>query len=159
MQRASWCEWEVLCGCWGHSYSRNHQQLGDRSCKNEAIGGAHFYPVTVYLSKVADAATPDGPAGRSKIFQDAWPFVCERATLDNYGANLWLLQKTGGRVGDDDNWGTKDLNTCCGKTNVKIPSDIAAEDYLLRAEALALYTAGKANGAQFYMTCCTSCTP
>ncbi|PMD57766.1 lytic polysaccharide monooxygenase [Hyaloscypha bicolor E] len=84
---------------------------------------------------VADAATPDGPAGRSKIFQDAWSF------------------KTGGRVGDDDNWGTKDLNTCCGKTNVKIPSDIAAEDYLLRAEALALYTARKANGTQFYMTC------
>jgi hypothetical protein len=70
MQRASWCEWEVLCGCWGHSYRRNHQQFGDRLCKNEAIGGAHFYPVTVYLSKVADAATPDGPAGRSKIFQD-----------------------------------------------------------------------------------------
>jgi cellulase len=86
-------------------------------------------------------------------------FVCGRATLDNYGANLWLLQKTGGRVGDDDNWGTKDLDTCCGKTNVKIQSDIAAENYLLRAEALALYTTGKANGAQFYMTCCTSCTP
>lgn len=38
--------------------------------------------------------------------------------------------------------------------NVKIPSDIAAGDYLLRAEALALHTAGQANGAQFYMTCC-----
>jgi cellulase len=31
-----------------------HQQLGDRSCKNETIGGAHYGPVTVYLSKVAD---------------------------------------------------------------------------------------------------------
>jgi lytic cellulose monooxygenase (C1-hydroxylating) len=65
-----------------------------------------------------------------------------------------ILQKTGGKVGDDDNWGTKDLNTCCGKMNVKIPSDIPAGDYLLRAEALALHTAGQANGAQFYMTCC-----
>lgn len=40
--------------------------------------------------------------------------------------------------------------------NVKIPSDIAAGDYLLRAEALALHTAGSLKGAQFYMTCCMS---
>ena len=35
----------------------------------------------------------------------------------------------------------------------KIPSDIAAGDYLLRAEALALHTAGALGQAQFYMTC------
>ncbi|KAE9365129.1 lytic polysaccharide monooxygenase, partial [Stipitochalara longipes BDJ] len=112
-----------------------HQQPGDRSCKNEAIGGAHYGPVTVYLSKVADASTADGSAGWFKIFQDGWS------------------SKAGGKVGDDDNWGTKDLNTCCGKMNVKIPSDIPAGDYLLRAEALALHTAAQLDGAQFYMTC------
>jgi hypothetical protein len=60
-----------------------HQQPGDRSCKNEAIGGAHYGPVTVYLSKVADASTADGSAGWFKIFQDGWakvwmnnPFSC-----------------------------------------------------------------------------------
>jgi len=73
-----------------------------------------------------------------------------------HNTDLWTLQKSGGRVGDDDNWGTKDLNTCCGKMNVKIPSDIPAGDYLLRAEVLALHTAAQANGAQFYMTCCMS---
>lgn len=40
--------------------------------------------------------------------------------------------------------------------NVVIPSDIAPGDYLLRAEVIALHTAGQANGAQFYVTCCTS---
>lgn len=39
--------------------------------------------------------------------------------------------------------------------DVKIPSDIPAGDYLLRAEVIALHTAGQANGAQFYMSCCT----
>lgn len=49
-----------------------HQQPGDRSCSNEAIGGAHYGPVMVYLSKVADASTADGSAGWFKIFQDTW---------------------------------------------------------------------------------------
>ena len=112
------------------------QQPGDRSCNNEAIGGAHHGPVQVYLSKVSDATTADGAStGWFKIFSNSWS------------------KKSGGRVGDDDNWGTRDLNACCGKMNVKIPSDIPSGDYLLRAEALALHTAGQANGAQFYMTC------
>lgn len=37
--------------------------------------------------------------------------------------------------------------------DVKIPSDLAAGDYLLRAEAIALHAASSAGGAQFYMTC------
>ncbi|KAK0612596.1 glyoside hydrolase family 61 protein [Bombardia bombarda] len=113
-----------------------HQQPGDRSCGSEAIGGAHWGPVQIYLSKVADAAKADGTAnGWFKIFSDAWS------------------KKSGGAVGDDDNWGTRDLNKCCGKMDVKIPADIPAGDYLLRAEALALHTAGSANGAQFYVSC------
>jgi len=58
-------------------------------------------------------------------------------------------------VGDNDNWGTNDLNTCCGRMNVKIPSDIPAGDYLLRAEAIALHVAASTGGAQFYASCCT----
>ncbi|KAI6323928.1 hypothetical protein MCOR34_001696 [Pyricularia oryzae] len=112
-----------------------HQQNGDRSCSNEAIGGAHYGPVAVYLSKVDNAATSDGSGGWFKIFEDSW------------------AKKTGSGSGDDDYWGTKDLNTCCGKMNVKIPSDIASGDYLLRAEALALHAAGSSGGGQFYITC------
>jgi len=110
------------------------QQPGDRSCKNEAIGGAHYGPVTVYLTKVPDSATADGTTTQwFKIFENGW--------------------STKGGVGDNDNWGTKDLNTCCGKMDVKIPSTLPDGDYLLRAEALALHTAQSSGGAQFYISC------
>ncbi|ETS73538.1 hypothetical protein PFICI_14484 [Pestalotiopsis fici W106-1] len=110
-----------------------HQQPNDRSCSNEAIGGAHYGPVLVYMSAVSDATSADGSDGWFKIFEDTWA--------------------SAGSSGSDDNWGTKDLNNCCGKMDVKIPSDLAPGDYLLRAEAIALHSAGSSGGAQFYMTC------
>jgi len=110
-----------------------HQQNGDRSCTNEAIGGAHYGPVLVYLSSVSDSSTSDGSGSWFKIFQDTWA--------------------KGGSVGDNDYWGTKDLNTCCGKMDVHIPSNIPSGDYLLRAEVIALHAAQPSGGAQFYMTC------
>jgi cellulase len=67
--------------------------------------------------------------------------------------NGWAAAATKG-VGDNDLWGVKDLNTCCGKLDVKIPATLAAGDYLLRAEVIALHTAGSSGGAQFYMSCC-----
>ncbi|RYP22004.1 hypothetical protein DL765_001910 [Monosporascus sp. GIB2] len=112
-----------------------HQQPNDRSCRQEAIGGAHHGPVAVYLSKVSDATKADGSAPWFKIFEDSW------------------AKNSAGRSGDDDFWGTKDLNSCCGKMSVPIPSDLAPGDYLLRAEALALHSAGSSGGGQFYMTC------
>ncbi|CAK7219564.1 hypothetical protein SBRCBS47491_003895 [Sporothrix bragantina] len=112
-----------------------HQQPGDRSCGSQAIGGAHYGPVTVYLSQVPDSSTADGSSDWFKVFEDGWSAA------------------TGGNSGDDDNWGTKDLNTCCGKMDVPLPASLPTGDYLLRAEALALHTAGSPNGAQFYMTC------
>ncbi|PKS10976.1 hypothetical protein jhhlp_002735 [Lomentospora prolificans] len=106
-----------------------HQQPGDRSCGQEAIGGAHYGPVMVYLSKVDDAQTADGSAEFFKIFQNGW--------------------KSAGAVGDGDAWGVKDMNACCGKVDVPIPQDIPDGDYLLRAEVVALH----AMPAQLYMTC------
>ncbi len=111
-----------------------HQQPGDRNCKNEAIGGAHYGPVLVYMSKVPDASTADGSTPWFKIFQDGW-------TAKASGA------------GDNDSWGTKDLNSCCGRMDVKIPPGLPNGDYLLRAEAIALHTAGQSGGAQLYMSC------
>ncbi|KAH6657958.1 glycosyl hydrolase family 61-domain-containing protein [Truncatella angustata] len=110
-----------------------HQQPNDRSCSNEAIGGAHYGPVLVYMSAVSDASTADGSDGWFKVFEDTW--------------------SSAGSSGSDDNWGTKDLNTCCGKMDVKIPTDLAPGDYLPRAEAIALHAAGSSGGAQFYVTC------
>jgi hypothetical protein len=66
--------------------------------------------------------------------------------------NGWAAANKG--AGDNDYWGVKDLNTCCGKLDVKIPAELAAGDYLLRAEVIALHTAGSSGGAQFYMSCC-----
>lgn len=87
------------------------------------------------MTKVSDAATADGSTGWFKIFQDTW---AHNAT---------------GSTGSDDDWGTKDLNNCCGRMDVKIPSDIEAGDYLLRAEVIALHVAASVDGAQFYMSC------
>ncbi|KAI0411336.1 carbohydrate-binding module family 1 protein [Xylaria grammica] len=113
-----------------------HQQPGDRSCANEAIGGDHHGPVQVYMAAVSDAAGADGSAASwFKIFADTW-------AANPSGAN-----------GDADFWGTKDLNACCGLMDVRIPADLAPGDYLLRAEALALHSAGSAGQGQFYMTC------
>ncbi|KAF3056473.1 putative endo-beta-1,4-glucanase D [Daldinia childiae] len=113
-----------------------HQQPGDRTCAAEAIGGAHYGPVQVYMASVTDASTADGSSSSwFKVFADTW------------------AKNPSGASADDDWWGTKDINECCGRMDVKIPSDIAAGDYLLRAEALALHTAGQSGGAQFYMTC------
>jgi cellulase len=89
----------------------------------------------VYMSKVSDASTADGSSGWFKVYQDSW------------------AKNPSGWGGDDDYWGVKDMNKCCGKVNVKIPSDIPAGDYLLRAEVIALHTAGSSGGAQFYVTC------
>ncbi|KAI1767298.1 glycoside hydrolase family 61 protein [Hypoxylon sp. FL1150] len=105
-----------------------HQQPGDRDCSREALGGNHFGPVIVYLSKVDDAATADGSSSWFKIFE--------------------LGYDSSTKV-----WGNDLLNKNCGKQDVTIPSDIAPGDYLLRAETIALHTASQPGGAQFYMTC------
>lgn len=115
-----------------------HQQGGDRNCANEAIGGAHYGPVQVYLSKVSDARTADGSAGWFKVFANTWSKVA------------------GSSAGDNDNWGNKDMNKCCGHVDFKIPSGIPSGDYLVRAETIALHAAGSSGGAQFYISCCES---
>ncbi|KAI4600487.1 hypothetical protein KJ359_000842 [Pestalotiopsis sp. 9143b] len=112
-----------------------HQQPGDRKCANEAIGGAHYGPVNVYLSKVSDASTADGSSSWYKIFANSW------------------AAKSGAGSGDDDYWGTKDLSGCCGRMDVPIPANTPAGDYLLRAEVIALHTASSSGGAQFYVSC------
>ncbi|EMR62200.1 hypothetical protein MGN70_005751 [Eutypa lata] len=105
-----------------------HQQPGDRSCSNEGIGGNHFGPVIVYMTKVDDATSADGSTPWFKIFESGY----DAAT---------------------DTWGNDVINEGCGKQELTIPSDIADGDYLLRAETIALHTAGQAGGAQFYMSC------
>jgi cellulase len=109
-----------------------HAQPGDRSCSNPAIGGNHFGPVMVYMAKVDDAKSASGSSA-------SW------FKVDEFGYDAG--SKT---------WGTDKLNSNCGKRSFKIPSKIPAGDYLVRAEAIALHTAGQSGGAQFYMSCYVS---
>ncbi|KAK4456821.1 glycosyl hydrolase family 61-domain-containing protein [Cladorrhinum samala] len=110
-------------------YVEMHAQPNDRSCSNQAIGGNHFGPVMVYMAKVSDAKTASGASA-------SW------FKVDEFGYDA--ATKT---------WGTDTLNSNCGKRSFKIPSKIPAGDYLVRAEAIALHTAGQSGGAQFYMSC------
>ncbi|KAF8988416.1 glycosyl hydrolase family 61-domain-containing protein, partial [Cyathus striatus] len=107
-----------------------HQQNGDRSCKNEAIGGNHYGPVTVYMSKVADAKTAVGSSSD-------WFKVSESGLVSNNPV-YWAVQV---------------LNDNCGHYTFKVPSDLAPGNYLIRAESLALHVAGSVGGAQFYPAC------
>lgn len=108
-----------------------HQQPNDRACGTEAIGGNHFGPVLVYMSKVDHAAAADGSAAWFKV--------------DEFGYDA-----------SNKTWGTDLLNANCGKRTFKIPTKIPAGDYLVRAEAIALHTASQVGGAQFYMSCYVS---
>lgn len=67
-----------------------HQQPNDRSCDTEAIGGNHYGPVMIYMSKVDDAAAADGSGDWFKVAQDTYN-------------------------GTDASWGTEILNANCGK--------------------------------------------
>lgn len=107
-----------------------HQQPGDRSCSNEAIGGNHDGPVIIYMAKVDDALTASATSAR------------------------WFKVAQTGYQGNDY-WATDGLNANCGKYTFTIPSCIPAGQYLLRAEVIALHVAGSVGGAQFYISCYT----
>ncbi|KAK6529960.1 hypothetical protein TWF281_009110 [Arthrobotrys megalospora] len=110
-----------------------HAQFNDRNCANEAIGGQHYGPVMVYITKVGDSSTDAGDGDWYKLYENGWSAVA------------------GTTRSDDDNWGVKDLNRCCGKVGVKIPSNIPSGDYLVRAEVIALHSAP--SEPQPYVTC------
>ena len=119
----------------GDTVTIEMHQHNTRLCTEEGIGGAHWGPVLAYLSKVEDAATADGSSEFFKIYENTWK------------------KAEGSTQGDNDYWGTKDLNYNCGKLDFTIPEDIAPGDYLLRAEAIALHAASASGGAQHYVTC------
>lgn len=106
-----------------------HQQAGDRSCENEAIGGNHFGPVTVYMAGVDDATTAVGANAD-------WFKVSEMGLVSN----------------NPDYFGSQVLNDNCGHYTFTVP-DVAPGNYLLRAEVIALHVASGVGGAQFYPAC------
>ncbi|KAF2125715.1 carbohydrate-binding module family 1 protein [Dothidotthia symphoricarpi CBS 119687] len=119
----------------GDTVTVEMHQHDTRSCTEEGLGGAHWGPVLAYMSKVEDAAAADGSSEFFKVYQNGWK------------------KNAAASQGDNDYWGTKDLNYNCGKLDFVIPSDLAPGDYLLRAEAIALHAASTSGGAQHYVTC------
>jgi cellulase len=72
-----------------------HQQSNSRDCAAEALGGAHWGPVMAYMGKVEDAASADGSGEFFKVYENGWK------------------KAPGSTQGDNDFWGTKDLNYNC----------------------------------------------
>ncbi|KAF2757741.1 endoglucanase B [Pseudovirgaria hyperparasitica] len=104
-----------------------HQQPGDRSCSNPAIGGNHYGPVLVYMAPVNDAKTAVGSSAS------------------------WFKVVEDGYTGTTASWGTEVLNANCGKRTFTVPKSIASGNYLVRSEAIALH-AGAGN-PQPYVSC------
>ena len=70
-------------------------QHNTRACTEEGLGGAHWGPVLAYMSKVEDAASADGSGEFFKVYQNGWK------------------KNPDATQGDNDYWGTKDLNYNC----------------------------------------------
>ncbi|KAI1814232.1 glycoside hydrolase family 61 protein [Poronia punctata] len=93
------------------------------------IAPSHKGPLTAWLAKVDDAATTS-KTGLS------W-FKIWESTFDT----------------SSKKWGVDEMIANGGTVKFQLPECIAAGDYLLRVEALALHSAWGSNGAQFYMSC------
>ncbi|KAH7098074.1 glycoside hydrolase [Auriculariales sp. MPI-PUGE-AT-0066] len=93
----------------------------------DVIDSSHKGPVMVYMAKISNAATGTPPtSGWFKIYQ---------AGLSN---GVWAVDT---------------LIANGGKLTVTIPSCIAAGQYLIRGEIIALHAASSYPGAQLYMEC------
>ena len=84
------CDFEA-----GDTVTIEMHQHNSRDCTEQAIGGAHWGPVLAYMSKVEDASTADGSSEFFKVYQNTW------------------AKNPAATQGDNDFWGTKDLNYNC----------------------------------------------
>ncbi|KAH8104698.1 glycosyl hydrolase family 61-domain-containing protein [Cristinia sonorae] len=100
----------------------------DPSDAADPVDPSHKGPVLVYLAQIPDATQTDVTGLKwFKIYEDG---------LDSSGK-----------------WGVDRMIANKGKVTFTLPSCIAAGQYLLRAEMIALHAAGSYPGAQLYMEC------
>jgi lytic cellulose monooxygenase (C1-hydroxylating) len=110
-----------------------HQQPGDRSCANEAIGGDHYGPMQVYLAKVDDATSAVGSdASWFKIAEMGMPSDSPDYWATEVLNVSWRIVKTRRR----DSTEASSLQANCGHYTVTIPTGIAPGNYLLKAEVI-----------------------
>ncbi|KAH7085341.1 glycoside hydrolase [Paraphoma chrysanthemicola] len=109
---------------WGHV-------IGGAQFANDAdhpIAKSHKGPTIFYLAKVDNAASASTSGQKwFKVFEDG---------LDGSGS-----------------WGVDRMINNGGWVDFTMPSCVAPGNYLLRAEIIALHSASKSLGAQFYMGC------
>ncbi|KAK5081484.1 hypothetical protein LTR70_008555 [Exophiala xenobiotica] len=108
---------------WNHNIGGPTAGDGD-----DPIASSHKGPVMVYMAKVDDASTADGSDLK-------WFKVAEEGLDTSTGK-----------------WGVDTLIANAGLWSFTMPS-LAAGEYLLRGEVLALHSAGSQGEAQFYMSC------
>ncbi|KAH7327307.1 putative endo-beta-1,4-glucanase D [Rhexocercosporidium sp. MPI-PUGE-AT-0058] len=95
----------------------------------DVVDPSHKGPVMAYMKKVTDAKTDSGIGG-------GW-FKISQAGL-NTATGVWAVS---------------DLISNAGLQSITIPTCLEDGQYLLRAELIALHSAGSPAGAQFYMEC------
>lgn len=121
----------------------------------------------IVCNKAATAAKLTAPIAAGKdvtFFWTTWP-ESHKGPVMTYMANcngdcsaadptaLSFFKINDAGLNSDGTWASDDLIANNNTWTVTIPSDIAAGNYLLRHEILALHSAGTANGAQFYPMC------
>ena len=99
------------------------QYSGD---SDNPIAASHKGPIQMYMAKVADASTSDGSGLK------------------------WFKVASEGLSGGK--WGVDTLIAGGGKWSFDLPN-VAAGQYLLRGEVIALHSAYDVGAAQFYMSC------
>lgn len=99
----------------------------------------HQGPVSFYLTKVASAAAADGSSDWVKIKEIGPTFSGGQATWDLKGTSL--IRSTPSIL----------ANTQADNYSVTIPTCVAAGEYLLRIEQLAIHNPG--SPPQFYISC------
>ncbi|KAH6623562.1 glycoside hydrolase family 61 protein [Chaetomium tenue] len=93
----------------------------------DVMDASHKGPTLAYLKKVDDAVSDSG-----------------------IGGGWFKIQEDGYNGGQ---WGTSTVIENSGLHTIDIPACIPEGEYLLRAEMIALHSAGSPGGAQLYMEC------
>ncbi|KAJ7075735.1 glycosyl hydrolase family 61-domain-containing protein [Mycena belliarum] len=101
----------------------------DPSDSADPVDKSHHGPVITYLAKVPNAL---------------------QSTVTGL---QWFKIQEDGLIAGNQSWGVDRMIANKGKVTFTIPSCIAAGQYLLRHEMIALHSAAAYPGAQFYMEC------
>ena len=111
-----------------------HQQPGDRSCANEAIGGDHYGPINV--SNHIRLSYRSNQCSRKHFASQIYMAKVDDATTAvGSSANWFKIAEMGLPSNNPEYWATEVLNDNCGHFTFTIPN-IAPGQYLLRAEVI-----------------------